>query len=436
LNILSKRLLISRLNHQFYRWNKADLDKHQSQRVATILSYAKDNSIYYRKALGKLANPVLSLAPAMNKAEMMANFDDINTAKLHRDELIRFRIEQEREGRLDLYQGKFSVGLSSGTSGNKGLTVLSKEEIERYSCLLWARSGIPASVRRRSILFALRTNNPAFMMVVSFGIKLVYVDYTKPVEEIVRLINREQLNILAGPPSLLTMIADHLKYIEHRIDVIISYAEVLSDEVRRKLQEAFNAPVSQIYQGSEGFIASTCREGRLHLNEDIVLVELEDAGDAIGNAKRVVITDLYRVTQPIIRYSLNDILEISNDKCECGSCFRVVERIHGRSDDIFYLKRSNGETRYLFPDYVQRSIIYASDTILEYQAVQHSVDSIEIRLVLKEGANRPLIERNVCDNLKWWASKAGGDLGEITFAYRPPERNPGSQKLIRVMRDL
>jgi putative adenylate-forming enzyme len=319
----------------------------------------------------------------MDKTIMMHHFDELNTAGLQKHKLIEFQFGQEKEGTLKLYQGKYSVGVSSGTSGNKGLTVLSAQERAMYSCLLWARNGIPNYVKSRKVLFALRTNNPAFMEVQSFGIQLVYVDYTHPVQDLIKLINGKKLNIIAGPPSLLSMIARHSKSIKHLIEAVISYAEVLTDEVRGELEKSFCAPVVQIYQGSEGFIGSSCRLGQLHLNEDVIKVELEDMPDNIGEAKNVILTDLYRTTQPIIRYRLNDILEISTKPCACGSCFRVIERIHGRADDIFHLKNPGAETRYLFPDYVQRAIIHASDDILEYQAIQHSIDSIELRRLKK-----------------------------------------------------
>jgi hypothetical protein len=45
-----------------------------------------------------------------------------------------------------LFAGRYSVGLSSGTSGNKGLTVLSPAEREAYGCLLFARNGIPDQI--------------------------------------------------------------------------------------------------------------------------------------------------------------------------------------------------------------------------------------------------------------------------------------------------
>jgi putative adenylate-forming enzyme len=268
----------------------------------------------------------------------------------------------------------------------------------------------------------------------SFGVKLVYVDYTHPPEELAQLVEEKKLNILAGPPSLLSLIARHRKSITHPIDALISYAEVLDEDTRARLEHSFSAPVVQIYQGAEGFVGSTCRAGKLHLNEDTVLVEQEAVDDAGSSATKVIVTDLYRTTQPIIRYALDDVLELDPEPCACGSCFRVVKTIHGRADDIFLLRGDAGETRYLFPDYVRRAINQASAAILEYQAIQRAVDAVEIRLVLEPGSDRTAIQAAVRDNLLWRAQTVKGRLDHIYFSDQPPERNPRSQKLIRVMR--
>ena len=74
------------------------------------------------------------------------------------------------------------------------------------------------------------------------------------------------------------------------------------------------------------------------------------------------------------------------------------------------------------------------DAILEYQAIQHSIGAIEIRLMLKPQADDAAIEAAIHENLGWWAEKVGGKLGEIIFNRHLPERNPRSQKLIRVVR--
>jgi putative adenylate-forming enzyme len=425
---------VYRLNRHFYSWSAETLRRHQKKRAAVILNTAVKNSPYYHRLFSGQPMPAFAAVPKLDKAEMMAHFDEINTAGLKKAGLIDFQLKQEKEGSLGLYQGEFSVGVSSGTSGNKGLTVLSEGERELYSCLLWARNGIPKSIKNRRVLFTLRTNNPAFMEVQSFGLKIVYMDYTHPIEEYIQTINDKALNIIAGPPSLLVMIARQHEEIKHTVEAVISYAEVLTDEIKTEIETAFGTRIIQIYQGSEGFIASTCRMGKLHLNEDIMLVELEDTGDTLGQAKNVVVTDLYRTTQPIIRYSLNDVLEISDKPCACGSCFRVVERIHGRANDVFQLKGVNTEICYLFPDYVQKAVIHASDAIIDYQVIQHAVDAIEVRLIIKENANRAEIEKAVTENLARWIKKAGGVLCSVVFTNKPPEINPVSKKYIRVIR--
>jgi len=263
---------------------------------------------------------------------------------------------------------------------------------------------------------------------------LIYSDYTHPPETLVKLINENQLNVLAGPPSMLRLLARMRDQLRVRIEALISYAEVLDDATRTQLCRDFDAPLSQIYQGAEGFIASTCRKGNLHLNEDVIYVETLDAGDTISNARRVVVTDLFRTTLPFIRYQLNDILEIGNSSCACGSCFRVVKRIHGRADDVFYLHGRDGKMRYLFPDYVVRSINQASEDILEFQVIQHSPTQMEIRLQSKPAADRTAIEKRIRSNLSYWTGKLNGELGEVIFSDAAPERNPNSHKLIRVVR--
>jgi putative adenylate-forming enzyme len=418
------------LRRRFDHLDPDRLERHQQRQVTRLIRHLRRHSPYYHEHLD---SDRLDAVPLMDKATMMRHFDAINTAGLHRDELVAFRVEQERAGRTDLFDGRYSVGLSSGTSGNKVLTVLSRGERIRYAALLWARSGIPREVREPRVLFALRTNNPAFTSVTMVGVELVYVDYFVPVDELVALINRHRLNVLAGPPSLLVLLAEQRERIVAPIEAVLSYAEVLDDPTRTRIGEAFGAPVSQIYQGAEGMLGVTCPAGNLHLNEDVVLVELHDAGDEIGGTRRVVVTDLYRRTQPFLRYQLNDLLEIDDAPCPCGSAFRRIARVHGRADSVLHLPGVRGGRVRLMPDYVRRSVNQASQDVVEYQVVQWASDDIEVRLMLKAGADREQITRTIRDNLAHWARRADGVLGTVRFTDTPPTRDEGSRKLIRVI---
>ena len=432
--------LVHRIRKGFYGWDAARLRRHQQGRLDEMLAYVAQRSPYYRALRERGWDGSFERLAQLSKSEMIAHFDEINTIGLRQAELFEFAVQQERSEQTGLYLGRYSVGLSSGTSGSRLPTVLAPSERRQYGSLLFARSGIPESVRRPRVLFALRVNNPAFMEARFLGVTIVYTDYTHPIEALVRLVNEKRLNVLAGPPSLLRLIARQRQDIDHPIEALISYAEVLDDLSRHQLEHDFGAPLAQIYQGAEGFIASTCRAGNLHLNEDVVYVEALETADSLNNAKRLVVTDLYRRALPFLRYQLNDIVELDAGPCACGSVFRLVRRIHGRADDIFHLRSDSGdagtagELRYLFSDYVTRAINQASEAILEFQAIQHSPDQIEIRLQLRPGADRPHIEATIGVNLAYWAQKVGGRLGELLFTEAPPERNPHSLKLIRVVR--
>lgn len=433
MNPISKAWVSYHLRRRFYRWDRTRLEAHQRDRVTAILDYARQHSPFYAERLKKGGG--LSEVAVIDKAIMMRNFDEINTAGLSRDLLIEFKIRQERTGDIGLYRDQFSVGLSSGTSGNRGLTVLSRAERELYGCLIWARNGLPKRIGSVRILFTLRTNNAAYMEASGlFGPTIVFADYTHSAEELLDILNSRNLNVLAGPPSLLRMIAAQAEKLEHPLKAVVSYAEVLDEKTKGYLEELFDAPVVQIYQCSEGFIASTCRCGNLHVNEDTIFVEGEPVDSAQPSVQNVILTDLYRITQPIIRYRLGDLLEFDPDPCPCGSCFRRLKVIHGRSDDIFHLRDTKGRTCYLFPDYVRRAINQASGQIIEYQALQYSPDEIEIRLILEANADRTAIMQKVLENLRWRAEAIGAVLGEVRFSDTPPEPNPRSGKLIRVVR--
>jgi phenylacetate-CoA ligase len=81
------------------------------------------------------------------------------------------------------------------------------------------------------------------------------------------------------------------------------------------IAEAFDLPaVHQIYQCTEGLLAVSCAHGRLHLQEDIVAIQTEPLEEAKGNEPtRVspIVTDLWRRTQPILRYRLGDVLALA-----------------------------------------------------------------------------------------------------------------------------
>ena len=122
-----------------------------------------------------------------------------------------------------------------------------------------------------------------------------------------------------------------------------------------------------------------------------------------------IVTDLWRKTQPIIRYRLNDVLRLAGKPCRCGSDFRVVEAIEGRCDDVCYFVTDAGGTRPFFPDVIRRMVLLASDAITEYQAVQERPGQLRVRVALLTGADADAMDaalrRSADETMAWYGCR-------------------------------
>jgi phenylacetate-CoA ligase len=139
-------------------------------------------------------------------------------------------------------------------------------------------------------------------------------------------------------------------------------------------------------------IAATCAHGSLHIQEDIIAVQCEPIP---GDPARVmpIVTDLWRIVQPIVRYRLNDILTLNPAPCACGSDFRVIARIEGRRDDVFDFPTRAGPARPVFPDLIRRMILLGSAEIADYQATQERCGQLRVYLDMRPGADWAAIAR-------------------------------------------
>lgn len=378
-----------RLTWHFSRFTPRQIHKYQEREVLRLLKLVQKSSPFYRghyagKPAGSLED--FTRLPTINKATMMANFDRLNTAGLQLDAVMRFALEKElNKDYLGYYQDRFVIGLSSGTSGNKGIYVTDKAMTRRLPGVFLARGGVRLSDLPLRILFILRVFSQGFADINAPLIRLRYLpSMTKP-EEIIRQFNDLRANILMAPPSLLRQLLPLAALIRRPPRRIISYAEVLEPETKAMISKAFQAPVIEIYQASEGQIASPCRCGRLHINEDLVYVELFGADGLTPvtqpgqRASKMLVTNLVNTVQPLLRYEMNDIVELG-EPCPCGSNFRVIGRIIGRHDDVLFLPDHSGERRAVYPDLVSRWIITTDDRIREFQVEQDAADHLAITL--------------------------------------------------------
>ncbi len=407
------------LRTNMYRMTHTEIMAYQREQLLRMVDYAAQNSPFYKdlyqntlhKAQDNRAKEnqaeenqadeiynndfwkVFLSLPVINKQIMMDHFDSLNTCGLKKEEVLKFAMNQELSGDYaGYYKDKYVIGLSSGTSGNKGIFVTPREMTERLPSVFLARGGIPVSYLPFRILFLLRVFSQGFSDINSPFVKLNYMStMTKP-EELIDKINAKMLTIIMAPPSMLRILINLSKKIKMPIKMIVSYAEVLEKEEKEKIEKAFNCKVTEIYQASEGQLGSTCKCGNLHINEDLVFVELYDEeGNVIDEpgkmASRMLVTNLVNNAQPLIRYEMNDLI-VLGEKCPCGSAFRVIEKILGRHDDVLYLKTFAGEIKAVFPDLFARWIITTDDQIREFKVFQKSNEELAILIDLNQLATQ------------------------------------------------
>jgi phenylacetate-CoA ligase len=426
---------------RFRHWTRQRIERWQTRRAVRLARWAVAHLPYYRD-LWRSHNPadVWNL-PTTRKRDLMANIAGANILGAGWDELTQFRetVDASRDYNR-FFRGRYNVELSSGTSGAKGIYLFSPRERAIYGAMIAARNGLPRAVRPIRAVLILRVDSPSLGAINTPGISLRVLSLATPIPEMVRVLNEANPNVLAGQPWVLRELAREQRAgrLHLRLGALMPVAEVLEPDIRDEIAASFAAPIRELYQASEGIIASSCEQGRLHINEDFVAVQFyDDAGRPAGHdapCRRMIVTDLYRHTQPIIRYEVNDLIELDPAPCPCGSRFRVVRRIHGRADDLLWARNAAGRAGPIFPDYFRRFIIRATDAIEAYQVTQTAADRLHVRLQLKPGADPEAAAAAVRGNLARMYADHGFTTPEIAFAFGSPELHPESRKLRRVIR--
>ncbi len=412
--------------------SRAELEAWQDARVKRFLAKVLPRSPFYRAWVGDRPLDDWKTFPIVDKATLMARFDDWNTAGVRQDEAVELALRAERTRDFAPTLRGVTVGLSSGTSGARGLFLASPRE--RFA---WAGAALAKVLPgplwdRHEIAFFLRANSNLYASVRSRRIRFEFYDLLDSLEQHVARLNAQSPTLLVGPPSLLRRLAEARAAGDLRVEPrkVVSVAEVLDPLDQRVIAAAFGPTVHQAYQATEGFLGCTCPHGTLHLNEDLLVVQKE----WLDHAKRKfvpVVTDFNRTTQPIVRYRLDDVLSERRAPCPCGSVLTALERVEGRCDDVFFLRSREGAWKPVFPDFVSRAVLSASDTIEAYTVRQLSPDRVTVSL--KPATDQDAPERAVRSALLALCDRLACVAPAIAFVpWSEPAR--GLRKLKRVER--
>lgn len=201
------------------------------------------------------------------------------------------------------------------------------------------------------------------------------------------IINRLKITSIWGYPSTIFEIAQysltHNKPIHNKnLKAVIYSGEGHTDYMSEVIKSAMgNIIIIDEYNSIEGFIAGTCLDGKLHLNEDTALFEvlLPDGTISKYGKGELLITQLFFKEFPIIRYKNGDVVEIVEEECKCGLPFRPLKQVDGRSVAFIY----NGDT--IIPHTICSHHIHHTPykgMVSRVQMEQYEKNSVTIRIIL------------------------------------------------------
>jgi len=370
-------------------WDAGQLASLQRDRLRALLAHAICRSPFHARLAGidprrfELAD--LARLPVMTKEQMMAGFDEVVTDR----RLTRTRVEQHLAASArepSLLFGDFVCLASGGSSGLRGIFTQTIEEFAEFVASFvrpvaagMAASGgpPPGGVLVAIVGAASPVHASGFGAAASAGgypLRTVSAPATLPVGELVQRLNQAQPLVLQAHTSKLALLAAEQRVERLRIAPVsvTAMGEPLTDGLRAVIGSAFGVPPVNQFTCTEGLAGQSAPGGEvISFASDMCITELVDddnqpVPDGTPSAK-VLLTNLYNHTQPLVRYELTD--RFTRYPAAAGHGY-LRATVQGRADDTFHYGNVAVDPL------VIRTVMVRTPAVLEYQVRQtsHGID--------------------------------------------------------------
>ena len=353
---------------------RAEVEAHQARGMARFRREVMPRSPFYRP----LAGAPLEALPRMTKPDLMEAFTRINTCGIDRERAFAVAFEAERSRDFSPMIGDVAVGLSTGTSGQRGLFLATPRERRLWAAILAGRYW-PSLVRRQRVAFFMRADNPLYRSLSNPLLRFEFFDLLAPFEEHLPRLADLDPTVLIAPAQMLGLLAaaQEARGLSIAPGRVISVAETLSPDDRAAVTAAFGRPVDEVYQATEGVLAFTCPAGRLHLNERWLRIDRDVIDEGTG-AFCPVVHDFTRESLPILNYRLDDVLLPDARPCPCGCASARLLRIEGREDDMLWWPGEDGR-RIVTAEAIRTAIASLPLSVRDWRVIERE-DRLEVWL--------------------------------------------------------
>jgi len=355
------------------------------RRLSRLLSSLAWSNTFYGRRLQDVgiewADPILQLDPYRALAALPP------VSKL---ELRQAGSRALAGGRVD---PKWHSSASSGSTGEPFRVYYEPRAWAtlKYAVKLRARRACGVGPTDRvAILDAMPRGTPTSRLEQAIGCGRISV--LQPASSVAAALLAFQPDVIYGLPSALQEAARALEARGDRLQAtaVFTSGELLDGSVRERVASAFEAPVYDVYGTSETKeIAWECPQGGMHLNNDVVRLEvLDDAGRSLpaGQEGNLVATLLVNRAMPLIRYLTGDRGAVLSGACACGRSSPLLGVVTGRAADVLVLRGGQRISPYALTCALERV-----GGVLRYQVSQLDPARVRVRAILEGAANREAI---------------------------------------------
>lgn len=183
-------------------------------------------------------------------------------------------------------------------------------------------------------------------------------------------------------------------------------SECWGDKIRERIYQSLGIEFYDIYGLTEIYgpgIGIDCAEhDGMHLFDDFIYFEIIDpkTGKVLpeGEEGELVCTTYRREGEPLIRYRTHDLTRFIPGRCKCGLPYPRIDRIKGRSDDMFKIKGTN-----IFPVQVENVMKQIEGLSSEYRIILKNIDlrdKMIVQMEMKDGYDAGTLAREFVKRCK------------------------------------
>lgn len=296
---------------------------------------------------------------------------------------------------------------SSGTTGNPTVIIHSQHDLDSWANLV-ARCLYMVGLRKKDVFqnssgYGMFTGGLGFQYGAERLGALTVPAAAGNSKRQIKFITDFKTTALHAIPSYAIRLAEvfqeeGINPTESSLKTLIIGAEPHTDEQRRKIERMLGVKAYNCFGMTEmngpGVAFECLEQNGMHIWEDCYLVEiinpetLQPVPD--GEIGELVLTTLDRNMMPLIRYRTRDLTRIIPGECPCGRTHRRIDRIKGRSDDMFIIKGVN-----IFPMQIEKILVQfpelGSNYLITLETL-HNQDEIIVEVELNELSTDNYIE--------------------------------------------